>query len=88
MREAIDEKTTVTRGYAPVNRLAMYYEIEGSGGATRGNGLPPRRDSLTYRENAPPSPIAKPAAAGFFLYPFDRLLSTNFCEGLSALSFR
>jgi hypothetical protein len=31
---------------------------------------------------------SRQAAAGFFLYPFDRLLSTNFCEGLSALSFR
>jgi len=42
MSTTIDSKTTVTRGYAPVNGLEMYYEIEGSEGG----------DPLVYIPNA------------------------------------
>lgn len=40
MRATSDGKTTATRGYAPVNGLEMYYEIEGTG------------DPLVYIPNA------------------------------------
>jgi pimeloyl-ACP methyl ester carboxylesterase len=42
MSTTIDSKATVTRGYAPVNGLEMYYEIEGSEGG----------DPLVYIPNA------------------------------------
>src|SRR5690349_21728943 len=42
MSATMNEKAAVTRGYAPVNGLEMYYEIEGSGGG----------DPLVYIPNA------------------------------------
>ncbi len=42
MSTLIDENTTITRGYAPVNGLEMYYEVEG----------PPGGAPLVYIPNA------------------------------------